>query len=65
MENKNRYYRALKENNNRWNEIDLGEHLGLDEDETRAIIAQLLSEHRIEYFENRDCCYRLIKNHRY
>lgn len=61
MENKERYYKALIKNRGRLNEIDLGEKIYLDENETREIISQLLSEHRIEYIENRACNYRLSK----
>jgi len=61
MENKNRYFKALTENNERLNEIDLGEKLGLDESETREIIVQLLGEHKIEYVENKTCSYKLTK----
>lgn len=61
MENKNRYYNALIENNGQLNEIDLGEKFGLDENETREIIVQLLSEHKIEYKENRACNYSPMK----
>ncbi|GGX20676.1 hypothetical protein [Aquimarina muelleri] len=61
MENKERYFRALIENNGQLNEIDLGEKLGLEENETREIIVQLLSEHKIEYAENRVCNYSLMK----
>ena len=49
MENKERYYKALIKNDGRLNEIDLGEKIYLDENETREIISQLLSEHKIEY----------------
>ncbi len=58
MENKNRYFKALVENNNQLNEIDLGEEIGLHEDEIREIIVQLLSEHKIAYVENRSCSYK-------
>lgn len=61
MENKEKYYKALVENNGQLNEIDLGEKIGLDENETREIIAQLLSEHKIEYEENRVCNYSIMK----
>ena len=61
MENKERYYQAFIENNNQLNEIDLGEKIGIDENETREIIAQLLSEYKIEYTENRVCNYSLMK----
>ena len=59
MENEDNYYKALKENNGQLNEIDLGEKIELDENETRNIIARLLSENKIEYAENRSCKYRL------
>lgn len=61
MKNKERYYNALVENNGQLNEIDLGEKIGLNEDQTRKIITRLLSEHKIEYGENRSCNYKLIK----
>ncbi len=61
MENKDRYFKALVQNNGQLNEIDLGEKIGLNEDETREIIALLLSEHKIEYAENKTCGYRLNK----
>ena len=61
MENKERYYKALIKNDGRLNEIDLGEKIYLDENETREIISQLLSEHKIEYVESRACNYRLVK----
>jgi hypothetical protein len=61
MENKNRYFKALIENNGYLNEIDLGEKIGLNDNETREIIVQLLSEHKIEYLENRACNYSLSK----
>lgn len=60
MENKDRYYNALIKNNGQLNEIDLGEKFGLDENETREIIVQLLAEHKIEYKEDRACNYCLV-----
>ena len=60
MENKERYFKALIKNNGQLNELDLGESIQLDEDETREIIAQLLSEHRIKYEINRVCNYHII-----
>ncbi len=62
MENKEKYYRALIENNGQLNEIELGEKTGFDEEETRQIIMRLLSEHKIEYLEHRNCNYSLIKS---
>jgi hypothetical protein len=61
MKHKERYYTALIENNGLLNEIDLGEKIYLDESETREIIVQLLSEHKIEYVENRACNYSVMK----
>ncbi len=61
MSNKEQYVKALGGNNGRLNEIDLGEKCGLTENETRDIIAQLLSEHKIEYIENKACSYSLMK----
>jgi hypothetical protein len=61
MENKEKYYKALIENDGKLNEINLGEEMGLNEDETNEIIVQLLSEHKIEYAENRSCNYSTMK----
>lgn len=60
MENKKKYYEALKENKGHLNEIDLGERMGLDEDKTRKIIAHLLSENVLEFDENKNCNYKII-----
>lgn len=59
MENKDRYLKALIENSGQLNEIDLGEKIQLEEEETREIIAQLLSEHRVIYQENGCCAYNV------
>ena len=64
MENKERYYLTLSKNSGRLNEIDLGETLGFSDDETMKVISQLLSEHKIEYFENGKCNYRTMKGYR-
>lgn len=61
MKNKDRYFKALIKNNGRLNEIDLGEKFGFNEDKTREIITQLISEHKIEYMENGACNYTSIK----
>ncbi len=61
MKNKDRYFKALIENNGQLNEIDLGEKIGLNEEETREIITLLLSEYKIEYIENKVCNYSLMK----
>lgn len=57
---KDKYLKLLKENKGKLNEIELGEKLGLNYDETHLIIAELLSEHRIEYGINNAANYRLI-----
>ena len=49
MENKDKYYWALIDNDGQLNEIDLGEKIGLNENETNEISVQLLSEYKIEY----------------
>jgi len=59
MNNKERYFQAMKVNNGQLDEIDLGESLNIDEESTRKIISLLLSEHRIEYVTNRACNYRI------
>ncbi|CAG2534676.1 hypothetical protein MAR621_00498 [Maribacter dokdonensis] len=59
MENKDRYLKALIENRGQLNEIDLGEKIQLEEEETREIIAQLLYEHRVIYQENVCCAYNV------
>ncbi|MCS4229258.1 hypothetical protein [Sphingobacterium sp. BIGb0165] len=61
MENKEKYYKALIDNAGHLNEIDLGEKIGLNENETNEIIAQLLSEYKIEYTENKACNYSPTK----
>ena len=61
MENKERFYNAFKEYNGTINEIDLGEKIGLTDNETMEIIAQLLAEYKIEYGRNRLCNYRVLK----
>lgn len=61
MENKERYYKAFILDNGQLNEIDLGEKIGFDENETREILVRLLSEHKVEYVENRACNYSLMK----
>ncbi len=58
---KDQYFKAFKESNGRCNEIELGEELGLDENTTRQILTQLLSEYKIEYIENGRCEYSVMK----
>jgi len=59
MDNKEKYFQALKADNGHLNEIDLGESINIDEDSTRKIISRLLSEHKIEYAVNRACNYSI------
>lgn len=61
MENKDKYLEALKLDNGQLNEIDLGEKMGFNGDETREIIVTLISEHKIEYVENRASNYSVKK----
>ncbi|WP_336828548.1 hypothetical protein [Sphingobacterium multivorum] len=61
MENKDKYYWALIDNGGQLNEIDLGEKMGLNENETNEIIVQLLSEYKIEYTAIRSCNYSPTK----
>jgi len=50
MNDKIRYFQAMKVTNGHFEEIELGEKLGLDKDTTR----------KIEYTTNRACNYRII-----
>ncbi|MEP2281526.1 hypothetical protein [Maribacter sp.] len=60
MKNKDRYFKALEENQGQLNEIDLGEKIQIDENETREIIAQLLFEYKIRYDNKRVCKYLIV-----
>ena len=61
MDNKEKYFQALKANNGHLNEIDLGELVNIDEESTRKIISLLLSEYKIEYVVNGLCNYKIKK----
>lgn len=61
METKEIYYKLLKEDRGRTNEIALGEQMGLSENETQALIAILLSEHKIVFTNGDVCKYRIVK----
>lgn len=61
MNIKEEYYNLLKANNGCLSEIELGEKLGLNENETQRIISQLLSEYIIEHKTNKACDYSLFK----
>lgn len=64
MQSKNLYFILLKEDDGRLNEIDLGEKIGLNKNDTNRIISQLLMEHKIKYERNRACNYKILrKNH--
>lgn len=55
---KAKYLKLLKENKGKLNELELGEKLGLNYDETQLIIAEILSENRLEYGINNAANYR-------
>ena len=61
MKNKTQYFKALSANRGQHNEIDLGEKIGLDEQETQSILALLLSENKIKYERKGVCNYSLMK----
>lgn len=61
MENKYKFYTAFKENDGQLNEVELGNTLGLNEDETATIIAQLLAENKLEYTENKFSNYSVMR----
>jgi len=64
MENKKKFHLALVDNNGHLSEMELGELFGFDDEETRQLIAQLLSEHKIVYDEESFCNYRVVKGFR-
>ena len=64
MDTKDKYFDLLVKNRGRLNEIDLGETMGLGEDETERILAQLLTEHKVEYAPQHACNYRVIRKGR-
>lgn len=61
MKNKEKFYLALVDNKGKLNEIELGEKLGLDEQETSRIISALLAEHKIRFEEYRHANYVACK----
>jgi hypothetical protein len=61
MNPKDKYIDALKNNKGKFDEITLGKTIGLDENSTRKIISELLSEFRIEFEEYGLCNYRIRK----
>lgn len=62
MEIKKTYLQTMMEDNGRLSEIELGESLGLNEDETTKIISRLLDEHKIEFVVNGACNYKPHKS---
>lgn len=58
MDLKEKYYKALIDNNGQLNEVDLGHSLGLDEEETMKLISQLLQEYKLKYVNHYNCNYR-------
>lgn len=64
MDIKQTYLNAMMEDNGRLSEIELGERLGLKEDETARIISKLLDEFKIEFTVNGACNYKPLKNKR-
>jgi hypothetical protein len=58
MDMKQQFYQALCDNRGQLSEIELGEALGLTEDETQKIISRLLDEYRIEFVSQGSCSYR-------
>lgn len=61
MKNKEIYLKALIENKGKLNETDLGQKIGLNDNETQEIIVQLLSEYKIEYVQNKNCNYSIMR----
>jgi hypothetical protein len=59
MENKEKFFQALKANNGHLEEIELGESINIDEESTRKIISELLSEYKIEFIKHGACNYRI------
>jgi len=65
MEIKQQYLQAMLEDRGRLSEIELGDSLGLNEDETTKIINRLLDEFKIEFVHNGACSYKPIKSKYY
>jgi hypothetical protein len=59
MNDKSKYYQAMKKSNGQLDDIDLGNLIGLDENGTRKIISTLLSEYKIEFKPNGLSDYRI------
>lgn len=61
MINKNQFFTAMVDNVGRLSESELGEHLGLTEDETQHIISRLLDEHKLVFSPDKACDYQPLK----
>lgn len=61
MKDKEIYLQALITNKGRLNAIELGEVIGMNEDEVQICIAQLLNEHKIEHVQEGACEYRIMR----
>ena len=64
MTDKLKYYEALKLDNGRLDEIELGKKLGIDKARTRELIAILLSEYKIMHAVNGCCNYSIFSKAR-
>jgi len=62
MDMKNNFLQSILIDNGRHSEIELGERLGLNEDETTKLISRLLDEHKIEFTVNGACNYKPFKS---
>jgi hypothetical protein len=60
MNDKEKYFQALKSNQGKTDEITLGEQLRFDEDSTQKIISQLLSEYKISFEPYGLCNYKTL-----
>lgn len=58
---KDKFLEVLMKNNGHHSVLDLGAQIGLDENDTMEIVAQLLSEFKIEYTVNGFCDYSLMR----
>lgn len=61
MDDKEKYFQALKKDNGVHNEFEIGEMLGFDESETQKIISKLLCEFKIEFVKHRAYNYKIKK----
>lgn len=61
MDDKEKYFQALKKDNGVRNEIEIGEMLGFDESETQKIISMLLFDYKIEFVKHGACNYKIKK----